>query len=556
MRTRRRWVVAAAAVALLATSCTGDEKESETFVDLPPQSINAHKRSEMQPGGELRLPVRSAPTSYNPLSTAGSSADTRMMMSSMLPTFFRFDARGTPVPDPDHVVSAEASGSPTVLTLKLNPDAKWGDGTPITWADVAATLTACNGSNPNFDCADTAAFSSVAKVEKGATDFDVKITYTTAGADWARPFEVVGTLRAASVQDPTVFNTGWNSPKPEWLSGPFTLDRRDAKGAYLSVVPNPNWWGQKPLLSRVTFKTIPTDAQAGAYINNEVDSFAVQADPEAINRAKGVADGDIRTAAQPSVRELVINTRAAPLDDPKVRQAILAALDRHEIAESDLKGVDFPGQSLNSHLFVSTQKGYQNMAERTGLGYDVEHSQQLLEEAGWTAGDDGRRTKNGKPLKVSVIAAQGQSSSESEAAQVQRMLKEVGFQVDITPVPADQYASGEVFTNGDFQLGVRTTDRSHYPVQTATSAHGEGEPGNVSGWTSPEATALITEIADTSDPAERATALSKLDELLWTQCPTIPLYQLPEVVAARTQLGNYGAFGLGAVEWEEVGFVR
>ncbi|MDN5762918.1 MAG: ABC transporter family substrate-binding protein, partial [Microlunatus sp.] len=45
--------------------------------------------------------------------------------------------------------------------------------------------------------------------------------------------------------------------------------------------------------------------------------------------------------------------------------------------------------------------------------------------------------------------------------------------------------------------------------------------------------------------------------MIWENVMTLPLYQRPELIAVKTNLANYGAFGLaGWPQWENVGYEK
>ena len=52
---------------------------------------------------------------------------------------------------------------------------------------------------------------------------------------------------------------------------------------------------------------------------------------------------------------------------------------------------------------------------------------------------------------------------------------------------------------------------------------------------------------------ELANATAKI---IWENVMTLPLYQRPELIAVKTKLANYGAFGLSSVKWENVGYEK
>ncbi|MGJ3507967.1 ABC transporter family substrate-binding protein [Enemella sp. A6] len=548
----RRWLVPVLMTALALTACTsgnGDDPEERT--PLVHQAINAKPREEMSEGGELRIAVASLPQTFNPLHTRSSIPGTHTL--PYLPSFFSYDQAGVATPNPDYVESAEASGSPTVATITLNPKAVWGDGSPLTWQDIAATVQACKGASPGFQCAENR-FAAVEKVERGANDQQAVVTFTGVQPEWEHVFRGVSTLRASSVSSAEQFNNGWAEPKPEWLSGPFTFDRYDRENKRLTWVPSDKWWGKAPLLQRLTYKQIAPDATAAAYLNNDVDTFIIGIDPDGQRRAQGAADGDVRTAASGDTRQLVFNTRSGPLADVKVRQAIVAALDRDQIARTDLEGIEWTPRALNSHVWVENHPDFEDVADKTGLKYDPDRAREILDEAGWVGGEDGIRAKDGNRLTLTFTTIKGLKASESEGQQIQKMLADVGIEVKFTEVELNQYSTEELMTSGKFQMLAVTETGHPSPLLSISRRYTPDTPSNWSGWTSEEFTAVSTELATEADPDKRVELGRKADALLWEAAPAVPLYQLPESVATKRNLANYGAFGLGTPVWPEVGF--
>ena len=206
----------------------------------------------------------------------------------------------------------------------------------------------------------------------------------------------------------------------------------------LTEVPNEKWWGEKPLLDKITWRVIALDATANAFVNNEIDSFDIGSDPNAYQQASGVAEAEIRKAAGPNWRHITVNSEAGLLKDKAIRQAVVRGLDRESIGESDFAGIDVRSPSLNNDIILSNQEGYQDMAELTGIKYDPEKAKADLEAAGWMAGSDGIREKDGKKLAVKFSALDGVAAAQNEGLQAQNQLKEIGIKVDIVNVPTGQ----------------------------------------------------------------------------------------------------------------------
>ena len=563
MRARRLMATPILIAALLVSACggagdgEGGSEEEPEVAPISSQDINVQDRESLQQGGTVRLDVADFGANWNPLHVDGNNDDLSTARYPMMPTFMQYDAKGVPTPDPNFLLEAnEVNENPTTINYKLNPKAVWGDGDPIDADDMIATWKACNGADKKFACASTTGYDSIASITTGADKFDVTVTYKTTYPDWTGTFGRPGTLRAESVKDVDTFNNGWKSLKNEWLSGPFKVASFDATQKVLTEVPNERWWGRKPLLDKITFRAISPDAVAAAYVNNELDSFDIGPDPDGFKRAGGVQDGQIRKAAGPNFRHFTFNTKAGLLTDRAIRQAIVRGLDRQAIGASDLAGIDWPVRPLNHNILLENQEGYEDMAERTGLDYDPEKAKADLDAAGWKPGADGIREKDGKKLAVKFAQLGGVPVSENEALQAQNLLKEIGIQVDIVTVPVEKFQDGSVLSKHEFEIIAFSWIGTEYPFGGVKQIYGTGSEANYSQLSDPDLDKLIAQVETEPDPATRIKVANDAAARIWENVMTLPLYQRPSLIAVKTKLANYGAFGLSSRHWEDVGYQK
>ncbi|MFL6063538.1 MAG: ABC transporter family substrate-binding protein [Friedmanniella sp.] len=515
--------------------------------------VNAQDRGTLAQGGSVRLAIGDLATNWNPLHVDGNNADYSEVRSPILPSYFNFDDKGVPTPNPDFLLSAEQTkASPTVVQLKLNPKAVWNDGSPVDVDDLIANWKACNGENTKNNCASTDGFDQIASITSGADKFDVTVTFKKAFPDWAQP--LTQPVKAESIKDPDVFNTGWKTLNNDWLSGPFKVQSIDKTQQVVTEVPNEKWWGDKPLLDSISFRVIAVDATPNAFVNNELDAYDIGSDPNGYKLASGVADATIRKAAGPNWRHITVNSKAGVLTDKVVRQAIVQALDRDAIGASDLAGIDWPTTVLNNDIILSNQEGYQDMAELTGIKYDPEKAKADLEAAGWKAGPDGIREKDGKKLAVKFSALVGVPAAQNEALQTQNQLKDIGMKVDIVQVPVDKFNS--TLSGHSFELIPFSWIGTPFPFANINQLFGTGSDSNYAQLSMPEVDKLSEQIKTETDKAKRIELANQAAKIIWENVHTIPLYQRPELIATKSKLANYGAFGLTDVQWQNVGYQK
>lgn len=564
MKARKILVAPFVAGALVLSACGGSgdsgggSEPAESIAPISSQDINIKDRADLAQGGTVRLDVPDFGANWNPLHVDGNNNDLKAARNALLPVYFTYDAEGTATPNPDFVESVEeTSKEPTVVHYKLNPNAVWGDGSPVDGDDMIATWKSSNGSQKEFTAAATQGFDQISKIETGADKFDVTVTYKGAYPDWTQPFSVPGVLKAESVKDAKTFNEGWKDLDNDWLSGPFKVDSFDDSQKVLTEVPNDKWWGDKPLLDKIVFRAISTDAVAAAFANNELDAFDIGPDPDAYQRVQGVSDASIRQAAGPNYRHFTFNTKAGVLTDLKVRQAIVKGLDRESIGASDLAGINWPVQPLNNNILLQNQKGYVDVAKETGIDYDVEGAKADLEALGWTAGSDGIREKDGKKLEVKFAQLSGVPVSENEALQTQSMLKEIGIKVDIVEVPIAKFQDGSVLSKHEFEIIAFSWIGTQYPFQGISQIYGTGAQANYSQASVPQIDENAKKLDSEVDLQARIDLANETSKIMWENVMTLPLYQRPELVAVKTNLANYGAFGLTITpKWEDVGYEK
>jgi len=535
------------------SSSDSSQASSDTnTVAATAQDINPQERSSLK-AGDLTLSLPSFAENWNPLHVDGNNYGFSQIRAPLLPAFFHFDEAGVPTPNPDYVLSVEVvSDDPTQVRYKLNPDAVWGDGSPVDGDDMIAKWKACNGENTEFSCGSTESFEPIASITLGDDKTDVTVAYKTSFPDWSQGFSSPGVIKAESIMDADVFNTGWSELNNDWLSGPFKLGSFDETQQVMTLVPNEKWWGEPPVLSSIVWRAIAPDAVAQAFANKEIDAFDIGSDPDAFQRATRVENAQVRKAGGPNFRHFTFNSKAGLLQDVTIRQAVVYGLDRQSIAASDLAGIDWPVQPLNNHVFLQGQAGFVDTASVTGLDYNPEKARTLLDEAGWTVGEDGTREKDGQKLVLNFTQLATVKASENEALQAQSMLKEIGIQLNIVTVPVSRF--GPTLTGHEFEIIAFSWIGTPYPFSGIKQIYGTGSDSNFAQLSMPELDELAEQIATETDPENRIALANQADKIIWENVHTLPLYQRPELIAVRSDLANYGAFGLSSERWENIGF--
>lgn len=535
--------------------------EYETQLD-PTNAIDVNPvpRDELTPGGELLWPVANGPelgTNWNAGHPDGNLADvSRYILGPMSYAVWKFDEGAIASLDTDFVLEWEETEDHLVHTYRLNPDAVWHSGDPITVEDWRATWTVLNGLNPEYQAVATAGYELISSVEQGADEFEVVVTYCEPYPDYQRLFGLLGPAESVGVDDPEQFNTGWvDNLNNDWLTGPFEVDVLDVTQGIITIVPSDTWWGDAPLLERITFVLTAAGAEAQAFSNGTIDVFDIGPDPNGFAIAYNTPGSDIRAAAGPNWRHITMNSgpQGGLVQEQAVRQAIQLGLDRGAIGVSDLAGIPWPAQPLGNLIFVENSAWYVDNSGEWG-SYNPDKARQVLEDAGWTMGADGFYERDGQRLTVWFSQLEGVPVSINESLLTQAQLREVGIDVQIRLQPLSNW--GQALTVGDFELVAFTWLGTPFPFGGVGQLFGNGGASNYANSDIPELDALIRQLDTTWEPAERAVIANEIDTILWEYGHTIPLYQRPELWAVNENLANFGAHGYSSINWTDIGWTN
>ncbi|MGW7406384.1 ABC transporter family substrate-binding protein [Streptomyces sp. NPDC054833] len=416
----------ALAVPVLAGCSSGDDEAGRP---LAGQDIAPAARNLVADGGTLRWAVDAVPETLNTFQ-ADADAGTTRVAQAVLPSMFRTDQNGRPVRNPDYLESAKVIETEPrqVVLYKLNQQAVWSDGREIGAADFAAQWRALSGKDAAYWSAHNAGYDRIDKIERGANDLEVRVTFSRPYADWKSlfaplyPKDVMGT--------PDAFNDGARR-KLQISAGPFKVDKVDTAKKDVVLTRNPRWWGHPTKLSEIVLHAVPRDKRATALADGTVDLAEI--DPAEVERisiagrdggtgtplqgagrvsAKKLQDQlsgvEVRRSLDPAYTQLALNGSGGPLADERVRRAVARSLDRTALAKVALTPLGLPSVPVGSHLALSGQTDYADSSGALG-GQDTKEAQALLAEAGWVLGGPVKEQK--KPEKAA--GPQGRAADQS-----------------------------------------------------------------------------------------------------------------------------------------------
>jgi peptide/nickel transport system substrate-binding protein len=552
----RRLCAAALVLALTISGCSsgpqapppaGGNAEVGKTSDLNPQDP-----STLRQGGNLRLALTEFPSNFNSLHIDGNMADAGAMLRATMPRAFRVASDGTMTVNKDFFTDVQlTSTSPQVVTYTINPKAVWSDGTPLTWEDIKSQIDATSGKNKDFAIASTNGSDRVASVTRGVDDRQAVMTFDKPFADWKGMFAGNTMLLPKSMTaNPDVFNKGQlNGPGP--AAGPFIISALDRTAQRITLTRNPKWWGRPPLLDSITYLVLDDAARIPALQNNALDATGV-ASLDELTIARKTAGIAIRRAPSPSWYHFTFN--GAPgsiLADKALRLAVAKGIDRQAIANVTQNGLVDKPATLNNHIYVAGQDGYQDNSQV--VAYDPEKAKQELDALGWRMNGQFRE-KDGKQLVIRDVLYDSQTTRQ--VGQVaQNTLAQIGVKLEL-----DAKSGGGFFTNyiivGDFDIAQFSWVGDAFSLCCLNQIYTTGADSNFGKISSPEIDAKAEQVFDELDPEKAQSLANELDKLIWAEGFSLPLFQSPGNVAVRSNLANFGPAGIGDLDYTTIGFTK
>ncbi|MFC7329802.1 ABC transporter family substrate-binding protein [Marinactinospora rubrisoli] len=569
MTIRRGAALAAPALALVlvASACSGGEEggneNEETLADIPAIDINPVAREDVEDGGDFHWGINEYPTQYNMSHPDGNLGNVRDIVEAVLPTAHVYDETGAPSPNPAFVESSEVSEDGLTVTFRLNPDAEWSTGEPITWEDYAEQAETVGGAREgDFLVGSPDGYELIEETERGENDHEVIFHFAEPYGDWPKLFAPL--YPKEYMTDPEEFNEGYVGDIPV-TAGPFGDVEFDDTAQTIILNKNEDWWGEPAKLDRIIFHGYENDALAQVYNNDEIDGFYLGTDVAGYELLRDKEGSRMTRAVNNGYRFIQFNGSSPKLEDVEVRRALTHAIDREALAQATMGPIDWPTDPTVNRLLRSSQTGFQDNSE--GLAeFDPELAAQMLDEAGWTQPEEGatRVNEDGEELELRWVISSGLQTMQDEAEIAQAMLSEIGVAVNIESVPNTEYFTGYIIP-GNYEVAAFVLTGSNPYASDSGENYGgpfgeteDGEPdwGNNTGKVSTEEiNAKFDELQQETDPERYAEIANEIDRLIWENAQNVPFFQRPGRYVVNEDIANWGETGLASLRYEDIGWV-
>lgn len=458
------------------------------------------------------------------------NAPTQLISGNIYEGLLRYNEKIEPLPS----LATEWTVSPDKLTytFKLKPDVKWHDGKPFSAddvvfsADVFLRKTHARLRN-NLTVVDT-----IKALDPQTVEFKLKQPF-----DAFIGFFEVGTMPMVPkhIYENTEFLTNPANNTPIG-TGPYKF-KEWVKGSYIQITANEDYHIKgAPIIKDIYFQVIPDAAsRAAAFESGKVDVVPGGAveffDVERLAKLPGAAVTTKGWEFFAPHSWLCLNNRVKPLDNVKVRQAIMYAIDHEAIAKIAWKGYAQTSTGpFNHHIKYASDK----VAK---YPHDVAKAKELLKEGGYT----------GQTLRLLPLPYG--ESWQRQAEIVRQNLLQAGIKVDM--VASDVAGWNQRMSQWDFDLAFTYVYEYGDPALGVARIYNanniaKGSPfNNVEGYVNPKVDELFKAAPQETDPAKRAALYEEVQKILVDEVPVAWLHDINFPTLYRTKAENLISSGIG-----------
>lgn len=476
-------------------------------------------------------------TIITPEVSSSSGYDITYYLTSFYDTLFEYNTDGEVVGvlAEDWAMSEDGK----TYTFQIKQGVKFSDGSDLTAEDVAKSILAVpvnlgqyNGSYGRL----STIIEDAVVVDEYTVELHLTQPYynTLRELCLANPFGIVSSEQFnEDLTAKDTFRTATYGTGPYMYAG-------DNDGQTWNFVRNPNYWGEAPDVDSFSIKYIPdNDAKILAMQNGEVDflSGIKNISAESFEQMEQT-EGFQAQADEKSLQTYYVgyNLSDPIFGDQTVREAISSAVDKDAIVESI-----YGGLYDKADTFFSRSLPYCDV-EQTVYNFDLDHANQILDEAGYTDTDgDGIREKDGVKLSASFMYQTGSASDDNLVVYICDQASKIG--IELTPQSAQMMDWYAMVQSGEYGLTIFKTQGGYYdPASVVTNINPATSMDPILmqiGVSQPEIAALVDELDSSADEARIQEIYSTILTTMADQCLTTPLIYTRQLTVYSDTVASY-----------------
>ena len=478
--------------------------------------------SGQKPGGSITVGLELDIPGLDPLKVGVYDTAAEMAAALIFDTLTSLDDKGVAVPK--LALSWTHSDDFKTWTFKLRSGVKFHDGTPFNAQAVAWNIA--RQKDPNNHCRCAFYIQNIEKVE--AVD-DLTVVYHLRDPAVSLPGVIAPAAVNNVIHSPTAIQKlGEDYNRNPVGTGPFILKSWTA-GDRMVVERNPDYWNKgRPYLDRVVLRPLP-DAQARFASLQSGEADLVWGDEyDADNIAKAKTDPALAVHAYTGsgAQVYAFNTKVAPFDDVRVRQALVMAIDRKKMSQAITNGLSKPATNpYGEGSWVKCQ-------DDGALPFDVNKARDLIKAYG-------------KPVEFKMIVT-ATPRGRTVGQVLQQFWKQVGAAMELDQVDQTTIVT-RAFTR-QFQLTPwRIIDLADPDIQMFANFH-TGSPVALANYSDPELDKLLEHARVTSDQELRTEDYCAISRLVNKQAIWFWTFQNTYYALAKKKLKGLPKLYSGVID--------
>ena len=412
------------------------------------------------------------------------------------------------------------------LTFTIRKGVKWNDGTPMTAADVVYTFNLMK-KYPALDL--PGVWSVLSSVTQSGDQVVMKFKapavpdfYYIAGQTPIMPQHVW-----SKVSNPVTYA----NPHPVG-TGPYKVNPCTAQN--VTYTANPTYWQPGlPKIKTVKYPAFTSNNTANDQLANGQAQWGSQYIPN-IKEFYTAKSPDFHYWFPPTVNvSLVPNLTNSLLGNVKVREAMSYAIDRPKVSSIGESSYEPPANQAGIVTPTFTSWLDTSLASKYHYTYDVVKAKQILASAGFKMGSDGiMANSKGQKLSFTIINIGDYSDWVASVQVIQQNLKAVGIQ--ITPNNLSNTAFTAALYAGKYQLAYYDQqsfgpgpyyELRNWLLSTNSAPIGQTAASNYERYSNSATDQLIQSYAATTSTTEQHSIVSKLQQVMLTELPIIPVVE-------------------------------
>lgn len=423
------------------------------------------------------------------------------------------DAEGKAIPD--LAEKWEVVGD-TEYTFQLRDDVKFHNGRALTAEDVKYSLDRLR--NPETGSAKGYWFKDVESVEVPQAG---TVIITLSSPDASLLVHLANPVAAVVPQE--VVEAEGDLTQTMVGSGPFMFVSH-TPGVSLILKKNPDYFVKgQPYLDEVVLKPLEDEnTRVNALKSGDIDvaTFVPVNMIDAISKESGVT---VNSGLSGQMYALIMQVGRPPLDNVKVRQAIMHAVDRQALVEGAIFGKGVPlasGPIPSWHPYHLDGDIYE--------GNDMKKAERLMKESGAST-----------PINLTMGLWSGQTFAINAAQVIQQELKPLGINFEIKQYGDYASYNKAVFVEKKHDITIQGLGGKIDPNDWLRDVFQTGSRSNLTDYSDPEVDALLDEGRATNDAAERKAAYDKAQKIIAESGPFALLWNMEQPDAILDRVKNY-----------------